>query len=97
MMPSRRRLLRFWEEVPRIDPGRCMALNGSFCSVCVERCPRPGAIHLSAGQPQIDPERCDGCGRCQELCPAPANAIDIPAGWGTGRSASASSEPTHPW
>ena len=52
----------------------CLALT-SFCSVCSERCPVPGAIHRERGLPMISADVCTGCGICQDVCPAPRNAL----------------------
>ncbi len=59
----------------RIQPWACLAHQGTFCSVCVERCPVPGAMELVDGKPIIDASICTGCGVCQYVCPAPENAI----------------------
>jgi len=72
--------LRQREEV--VSPARvavvqgrfCLALT-SFCRVCVERCPVPGAMKPERGMPLVVPDVCTGCGICQEVCPAPRNAI----------------------
>lgn len=53
----------------------CLAWQGSFCSVCVERCPVPGAIITEMGKPRIDPDLCTGCKICHDVCPAPKNAV----------------------
>jgi ferredoxin len=53
----------------------CLAHQGSFCSVCVERCPEPGAILTEMGKPRVNPELCTGCKICHEVCPAPKNAV----------------------
>lgn len=55
----------------------CLAYTGSFCTVCSERCPVPGAIEVRAGKPTIRPDVCTGCGVCAEVCPAPQNAVVI--------------------
>jgi ferredoxin-type protein NapG len=55
----------------------CLAHTGSFCSVCAERCPVPGAIEVSAGKPRIRESVCTGCGVCASVCPAPTNAIVV--------------------
>ncbi len=52
----------------------CLALT-SFCSVCSERCPVPGAIHRERGLPMISADACTGCGICHDVCPAPRNAV----------------------
>jgi ferredoxin-type protein NapG len=53
----------------------CLAWQRSFCTVCEERCPVPGAITVSAGKPTINPEACTGCGTCLYVCPAPRKAV----------------------
>lgn len=53
----------------------CLAYQGSFCSVCSERCPADGAITVSQGKPRVNPDFCTGCKICQSVCPAPKNAI----------------------
>lgn len=53
----------------------CLAWTGSFCTVCSERCPVPGAIELDRGRPRIREDVCTGCGVCAAVCPAPANAV----------------------
>jgi Pyruvate/2-oxoacid:ferredoxin oxidoreductase delta subunit len=52
----------------------CLSLT-SFCSVCVERCPVPGAISTERGLPMVSADACTGCGICHEVCPAPRKAI----------------------
>jgi len=58
-----------------IDKQSCMAHQGSFCTVCSEHCPVPGAITTEAGKPTIHASACTGCGVCQYVCPAPQKAI----------------------
>jgi ferredoxin len=53
----------------------CLAWQGSFCSVCVERCPVEGAIRTDKGKPRVEPDLCTGCRICHEVCPAPKNAV----------------------
>jgi ferredoxin len=53
----------------------CLAWQGSFCSVCVERCPVEGAITTELGKPRVNPDPCTGCRICHEVCPAPKNAV----------------------
>jgi Na+-translocating ferredoxin:NAD+ oxidoreductase RNF subunit RnfB len=62
------------ERVAIIQGRRCLALT-SFCSVCVERCPVPGALKTTDGLPSVVPDVCTGCGICQQVCPAPENAV----------------------
>lgn len=53
----------------------CLAWQGSFCSVCLERCPIPGAIATEMGKPRVVPDLCTGCKVCHDVCPAPKNAV----------------------
>ena len=61
----------------RIQPHNCLSWQRSFCTVCVERCPVPGAIAQEGGRPRVVAEICTGCGVCQHVCPAPVNAVMI--------------------
>jgi Na+-translocating ferredoxin:NAD+ oxidoreductase RNF subunit RnfB len=65
------------QEVARVAviQGRFCLAYTSFCSVCVERCPVPGALPSQAGIPMVVPELCTGCGICHQVCPAPRNAV----------------------
>jgi ferredoxin-type protein NapF len=63
--------------VAYIQTMACLAHTGSFCSVCSERCPVPGAIEVSAGKPRIREDVCTGCGVCASVCPAPTNAVVV--------------------
>lgn len=63
--------------VAYIERAACLAYTGSFCTVCSERCPVPGAITVADGRPTIRPEACTGCGVCAYVCPAPANAVVV--------------------
>ena len=54
----------------------CLARKGVYCNTCAESCD-PGAIGFQlidggVPQPQIDTERCTGCGDCLASCPAQA-------------------------
>lgn len=67
------------EELALILDRFCLAYQGSFCSVCSERCPEPGAIVVEQGKPRVDPDHCTGCRICHEVCPAPKNAVFLVA------------------
>lgn len=66
---------------------RCLVnTKGIRCGVCARHCPT-GAIHMASRDrdnvaspriPVIDPERCIGCGACENLCPSrPLSAIYV--------------------
>jgi ferredoxin len=57
----------------------CLAWQGSFCSVCSERCPAGGAITVEQGKPRVNPDFCTGCRICHDVCPAPKNAVFLVA------------------
>lgn len=59
----------------RIDRITCLAWQNSFCTVCSEHCPVPGAIASDRGRPTVVEDVCTGCGVCQYVCPAPQNAV----------------------
>jgi MauM/NapG family ferredoxin protein len=61
---------------------QCLNRLGTACTVCIERCPVPGAIAMHAGLPVIDDKTCTGCGICHHVCPAPTPAILILAALG---------------
>lgn len=53
----------------------CLAWQRSFCSLCEERCPVPGAVVSTLGKPEIQASECLGCGICVNVCPAPNKAV----------------------
>jgi ferredoxin-type protein NapF len=62
----------------------CLTGDGVLCQSCKDACGE-GAIRFvyAAGrvaQPQLDPDRCTGCGACVACCPA--SAIEIHRGAG---------------
>jgi Pyruvate/2-oxoacid:ferredoxin oxidoreductase delta subunit len=62
--------------VPRVIASACLAATTS-CSVCVERCPVPGAIAVADHRPRVVAARCTGCGICIQRCPAPVLAFEL--------------------
>lgn len=64
--------------VPSVVAEACLAAT-SFCSVCVERCPVPGAIAIVDRRPRVIAAACDGCGECVRACPAPILAFELVA------------------
>ena len=56
--------------IAEIDEERCIAFQQRGCQVCVDACVY-GAITLDAhGRPVVDADACNGCGRCEYLCPS---------------------------
>ncbi|HHN47073.1 MAG TPA: hypothetical protein ENN09_06490, partial [Planctomycetes bacterium] len=51
------------------EAARCLACGcGEGCSRCVTVC-LYSAITADDGRVCVDPEKCDGCGLCVEICP----------------------------
>ena len=67
------------DRIARILMDRCLAHMGGLCSTCVERCPKPGAIGLVDDKPVVDPDVCNGCHVCADMCPVPRPAIRMTA------------------
>lgn len=58
------------------DNGQCLAQRGG-CFTCLEQCPRE-AIAIEPGMGiRVDPEKCDGCGLCEHICPLSPSAIRL--------------------
>ncbi len=74
----------------------CLAWQGSFCSVCAERCPVEGAIMLEQGKPRVNPDLCTGCRICHDVCPAPKKAVFLVARKPTQGMVMSSNESTAP-
>ncbi|MCF7763897.1 MAG: 4Fe-4S binding protein [Verrucomicrobia bacterium] len=62
------------EKVAVIQGRFCLAYT-SFCTVCSERCPVPGAMKVDRGIPMVVTDLCTGCGVCHDACPSPTNAV----------------------
>ena len=78
------------DEAVAVIAGRfCLAYQRSFCSTCYERCPEEGAIVMRDGAPMVVPDRCTGCRVCQDVCPAPTNAVRMIARPAAARPATA--------
>ncbi len=71
-----------------VDMEICLLGDDRDCSICRNRCPYE-AISLIFSEidytltPQIDLDRCPGCGACQLACPtSPEKAIVVqPVAW----------------
>jgi len=62
--------------VAEVDAGRCWSAQGQVCDYCAGECNRHvRAIVLEPGAPpRVDGSRCDGCGRCEYICPVTGQA-----------------------
>lgn len=63
--------------VARIIKQSCLAYQGEECDACVRACPVEGAMKMRATGPVVDEQVCTGCGSCQQVCPAPRNAVAL--------------------
>jgi formate hydrogenlyase subunit 6/NADH:ubiquinone oxidoreductase subunit I len=66
-----------------IDRNRCLPwAKHEACFVCEEECPY-GAVTLMRpalgrpGVPNVDLRRCNGCGRCEDKCPAQGSSAIV--------------------
>lgn len=77
------------EERPKVkiglavwDRAACQTTAGETCTLCRDRCPTE-AIRLVADTPEgvphpvVDADKCVGCGRCENYCPAEGRAIRV--------------------
>jgi len=85
LAPAEKKALR--PNVAVWHPDRCVAATGKDkCNACTRHCP-VGAITLVAKEgaaegapkiPEIDAEKCIGCGACEHFCPArPKTAMTV--------------------
>lgn len=56
-------------------PHACLAFQGVMCDLCVTACSPQKALVIRNGRPTLLAERCDGCGECQRVCPAPGGGV----------------------
>lgn len=64
-----------------IDTQRCRAFNKDLCEACAPACPAH-ALHMVRREdnsivPEVDAERCIGCGACRSVCPMEPKAISV--------------------
>lgn len=64
-----------WSLAATIEP-TCIAFNGVVCRTCGEHCEATAIrfVHVvgRGAMPQVDLERCTGCGACVSVCPVKA-------------------------
>ena len=49
----------------------CVAWDWAGCTVCIDECPVESAITLDDhDRPVVHADYCDGCGRCEQVCPS---------------------------
>lgn len=48
----------------------CIAWDARGCTVCMAACPYQAIILNEKGHPIVNPEKCNGCGMCEKVCPA---------------------------
>ncbi len=63
----------------KLDVSTCLTHHGQACTVCVEHCPRPGALLLDGphGELRVDESQCVGCGLCEHFCPTEPSSIRV--------------------
>jgi MauM/NapG family ferredoxin protein len=63
--------------VAYVDRNACLAWDqGRKCLVCVEACPTGAALPFD-GRVTVNPQKCTGCGKCEQSCPVADGAIHI--------------------
>lgn len=67
-----------WDYKAKINPS-CMSVQGIVCRACGDACDTDAIrFHLQTGGraiPEIELERCNGCGECYAICPSKAVEI----------------------
>ncbi|MFT5172648.1 MAG: ferredoxin-type protein NapG [Gammaproteobacteria bacterium] len=63
--------------VARIDTDHCLPYMGPECGACAGSCPIPEALHFNAERPEIDEQRCVGCGLCRQSCIVEPKAVTL--------------------
>lgn len=57
--------------IAKVVKDSCVAWDWTGCTVCKDECPVEGAITLDEhDRPVVHDDLCDGCGRCEEVCPS---------------------------
>lgn len=61
----------------RINAETCLPYSGPECGACAASCPVPGAMIWHGTKPEIDADKCTGCGLCREDCIVAPKAVEI--------------------
>ena len=63
----------------RINRTTCLPYNGVLCRACYERCPiyREAIVLDREIYPVVNPEKCVGCGICENVCPTDPASITV--------------------
>lgn len=57
--------------IAKVIKDSCVAWDWTGCTICRDECPIEGAITLDDhDRPVVHSDLCDGCGRCEEVCPS---------------------------
>ncbi len=57
--------------VAKVIKDACVAWNWAGCTECSDACPVEGALTLDDfGRPEVHGDLCNGCGLCENICPA---------------------------
>ena len=54
----------------KVQKDICIAWDSSGCKVCISACPYQAITLDAQDRPVVDPQKCNGCGICEKVCPA---------------------------
>jgi ferredoxin-type protein NapF len=84
----------------RLDVATCLMVLGRECNACVQTCPYQAiavdsSVDPFSPRPHVDPNRCNGCGACETVCPTrPFRAMRVLTSAG-GQLGAQPGHPTH--
>lgn len=69
-----------WHLAAVIDDNKCLAYNNVECRICQDPCETRAIRFLAlagcTSKPNLNTEKCNGCGACYAVCPAHAISIN---------------------